>query len=1330
MSKTLGLDIGIGSIGSALITDNKVTYMGVRMFNTAQEASISRSFRSQRRNLSRKRWRKEQLINAFDDFKIISKDEIKQNGYLSFTTNNDLIKKPIDKTVYHLRLRALNEKVSKREILLCLYNILHARGHFLNETIDFENGKTVSFNDYSELFYSACFEDEELSEELKIHIDEILKYTFDEKVSSNDLKAKVKNIKTIIDADTQDKLENTLNLICGYVANIKKINDSFKIDKEKCSVKQLKELEEVDDYLQACVELYDLAQIHKILKNNDYLCEAAVEKLHEFYHMVENYDKESKEYKDYIKQLKGSLAKDDQKHIRVVRNLDNSFPNGLYLKECNAILKKQQEYYSEITDEFINVCKTIISARIPYYIGPLNENGKNAWLTKRDNFKYSYEYSKDNAVNESKSIEDWKKRMISHCTYLPDCYALPKGSFLSETFNILNELNVLSAIDQNGNDYYLTREDKICVFNQLFLRKNKVAYQEVADLLNLKSFGPKSKNSLFFNNVYTLYLSIEKILPELRLDSIVEIFAKSKKLDTIENVILSINLYDEEASKVKYFIDNGYSDAIAKKLAKLKSKSYCSYSKEFIYETKIDIDGNSIIDKLFEDNSSSYTNEQMTIIQNATDLNGKHIDYLSNKYYKRIENNNGVLDYKILVDDDKQIIPISRPVLRSLNECIKVYLAIIDAYGIPDRVVIETARDLPDFSVTKEKTVKFADNAEKQYKYLIEQLNKEFKAYKTYSNLDKYEQIKEYLEKNKTKISLYISQLGTDLLTGEKIALNDLENYEVDHILPRGFGDDSMNDKMLIAKKVNAKKGNRLPIEFINSCEQVQGYKIYIESDYLKNVRALFEMGAISEKKYKRLTLKNQKDLDEFLNQNLVDTRYIIREFMSILTAYNNYRGYNTNIVALKSAFTSTYRKAFYMDKAREYGDQHHAHDAALLCIADRTLSYYYPYYDKRAHKESKDANPFESYNGLIASIKSNEDDKKDELNRFIRTTYLKAFNEVSSDSNSVINQVKNLTPYYSVKVERNYSGQYFVLNPLSQKEFKEDSVLTIIGVNNERKVFSGINSACVDFYKYTNSKGKKVHLAVHVPKAIIDKDGNINKEKYLKLIEKHFKAPELLDENGNLKENYFRFRAFENDLIYDTKHKTVFKFNIGSIELKALEFKFVNIFSYNDVYEYGFEINNNIKRTFNIKDRTNRDGIDFSSVDKREIVAYINAKYYKLEADDKKLNAIHDKIKNIKTLKEVSNQLAYLGLIISRPLTPPKIEGKDARCIRTVNMDFNKKDNDADAIQYIKLKYNILGIKFYTNADNGFVIKTPIPGKFKKITKEKFSWQVSRKDL
>ena len=199
---------------------------------------------------------------------------------------------------------------------------------------------------------------------------------------------------------------------------------------------------------------------------------------------------------------------------------------------------------------------------------------------------------------------------------------------------------------------------------------------------------------------------------------------------------------------------------------------------------------------------------------------------------------------------------------------------------------------------------------------------------------------------------------------------------------------------------------------------------------------ALYDMGAISQKKYERLTLKNSDELDEFLNQNLVDTRYVIREFMSILRAYNQINNYNTHIVALKSAYTSTYRMAFGMDKVREYGDQHHAHDAALLCIADKTLSTYYPNYDRREYNKVECENKFNSYNGFLKAISNSNNDKdsKMELKNFIKYMYRKAYNVSAVDHNSIIDKVKNYVPYYSLKVERNYTGKLFDATIYPQK--------------------------------------------------------------------------------------------------------------------------------------------------------------------------------------------------------------------------------------------------------------------------------------------------------
>lgn len=142
------------------------------------------------------------------------------------------------------------------------------------------------------------------------------------------------------------------------------------------------------------------------MKEYDYLCELAVDNMDKYKKAHEEGGEAYKKMKESIKSKASSKAS----RIRAVKNLANSFPNGLYVKETGDILRKQQEYYPEITDRFIEVCTSIISARIPYYIGPLDEKGKNAWLVKNQNFKYSYEdtmkQSGNKAVDEHESIKN------------------------------------------------------------------------------------------------------------------------------------------------------------------------------------------------------------------------------------------------------------------------------------------------------------------------------------------------------------------------------------------------------------------------------------------------------------------------------------------------------------------------------------------------------------------------------------------------------------------------------------------------------------------------------------------------------------------------------------------------------------------------------------------------------------------------------------------------------------------------------------------------------------------------------------------------------------
>ena len=1311
MATTFSYDIGIASIGSAVEKDNKLVYMGTRVFNEAISAKEARLNRSSRRTTRRKTWRKNQMKEAFIDFGVIDEKDFKMPGFMSFTTNNQYLKRPIDNSVYHLRKRALSEKVTKRELLLALYNICGTRGHFLLETIDFSKGG-ISFEMYKDRFYQLTDSYVDFVQDTN-EFEEVLKKVFDGNINNNEIKTIVSKNRFTIDEESESILIEFLRLLCNYKVKLQKISEKLDDFSSSVNVEDLKKQDELGSFYEEVIELYDLSNVARILKNYNYLCELAVDNMDEY----RKSQQEGEEAYDVMKESIKSKAANNASHSRSVKNLANSFPNGLYVKEASEILRKQQEYYPEITERFIEVCTSIISARIPYYIGPLDENAKNAWVVKNQNFKYSYEdtmkQSNDKAVNEAESIKKWKLNMISRCTYLHDKYALPKGSFIAETFSILNELNILSAEDKNGNDYYLTRDDKIKVFDSLFLKNKIVKFSDICDVLDIGYFGPsnKSNKTTKFNNSYSVYLDIIRIDGKFCFNSIVEIFTDKEKVEKLEDLILDINLYNEEKSKLDVLINkHNYNMNDSKKLSRINSNGFFAFSKEIIMDETMNEKGETMLDILFSDNVSTYKNEQMTIIYNATDLNGVKREYFSNKYFKKLEKNNGKLTIDLLIEDGKPFIPISRPTIRALNECIKLYEAMIDAFGVPDKVVIETARDLKDSSREGLRPEKFRDTAKKLYEYV----QSKSKEKKIKFNLEQWKDIDDYVEKNKLKIDLYIRQNGIDLLTGKRININNLSNYEVDHILPRGFGDDSKDDKMLVSKLSNSRKGDRLPLMYIEDPNTPQGETVS-SSQFIRTVKELFELELISEEKRNRLLLDSYPALTEFVNRNLVDTRYIIREFMAILNAYSKYNNYNSSIVGIKSAYTNLYRKAFNLKKNRDFGVQHHAHDAALLIVAEKTLSKYYPDYGKGKIKP-------ELYFSFVNKIKGENSDEENK--KFIRIMYERTFNEKWYEHDSFIGQIKHQVPFYSIKVEKNWKGKFFDATIYKQEKRNENSVLSILGVNNDKRVFGSVDCVAVDFYKFVNDKKERQHIAIHIPKFIVSPDGQINKELYKKLITDYYKVDELL-EDGEINEKFYRLRVFKNDLIFDTQTNCPYIFNVGSIANKTMEVKYLNVFSYNSIYDNADYLRKKITKKFNLRNKEQPDGIEYKELIISELITFLcNEKL--LIFDTKKEKTIFKLLEKCKNINELSETIVFLSKVINRPFTPPKVFDQIKP---TANNKLISKNPDAE---YVKIKSNVLGIRFSNNNKGKLIIQSPKEkrGAYKMIKREKFSWKIGKVDV
>ncbi len=1315
---SIGYDIGITSVGWAIMNneDNSLVDFGVRKFNEAEQAQTARLNRSSRRTLRRKRWRLDQLKQAFVDFNLLTKDDLTEE-YLRFYKKNGTVEsseetsKIQDISPYHLRARALKEKVTTRELFLALYNICKTRGHFLLEGIDF-SGSGITKEIFSEMFLNLVKEYVEVND-LEKFKEDILNRLYIKHLSQSEIKNIMKYNYCTSEEDNEI-LKNIIFLITNYKVNLKKISEEIVLDgvgDKTTNINDLKKKDDLNDFLTEIVNVHDTLRVSRILKEDDYVCTKNLKEMDKIFEIQKLKQTDPKGYVELVKKIQGNMKAKDAKlskgSLKLIKNLNNNYPNGLYEKEVRDILVKQSEFNNKINKEFIEVCSMIVRARIPYYMGPLSIEAKNAWIVRNEGkVKYSYEYAlkKQNLFNEEASIIKWKEAMISRCTNLPNEFAMPKGAFRLELINILNEINVLRA--ETEDVYYLTKEDKIKIINELFLKKRKVYFKSVAEKLSIKKFGIKSNNRDHFNNGFTLYFNIIDVLPEYRLTSIEEVYTNKEKIDFIDELITNLNLFDEYKSKKDYLINKlKINSSKAEKLARINSKGFGSLSKKFLYETVVDQNGETVFEKLLEDNSDNYSNELMTIKTNAMDKNGEVLDFSANKYSEILKLNSN-LGIHLLMDKNKPLMPMSRPVIRGLNECFKVHNEIMNLYGVPSRVVIETARDLKDTKQNGEQPARHFDQMKKCYEYLVSQC-KERKIKPSIGY--EFSALEDYLSSNKRKVELYIRQNGVCLISGDRIDINDFSNYEIDHVLPRGFGDNSMDNLILIRKDINMKKSDRLPIEYLRN----EGHIEFLESDYVNRVKQLHLMKLISDNKLKRLLLEDSKEAMGFIQRNLVDTRYIIREFMAILNAHNKHHGNNTKFVALKATFNGIYRNAFDMPKNRDIGDQHHAHDAAMALVVDKCISGIYPNYDSRGNN-----NAYSKFldNFIRFEKESTTKEQKEKINdniRFLRYMYKSAFNESYKATNSFITNIKVRTPLLSWKAEKKFTGEFFNATIYGKKDYSSAAPLSIIGVNNSKRSFNSINCVAVDFYKLTTNKGAKKHFAVHIPKVIVNQNGLINKEKYLLLVKEHYGYNELIDANGNLISGAFRLRMFKNDMFYDTERKEVMLFNIGSIVNKKLELRHINIYSYNKFLNYKEKIWKQINQK--------RDNKKLSSTDLKDLVVKViieNVDENLKEKIDVFRSLITDHLKN-NDITKVIEYSYWLILKDDSNFRIPKIKGQ----ILPVANNLKQEDS-----QYIKISSSALGIRVFKK-ENNLIIEGPNDGeynnKYSLIKKEKYSWQI-----
>lgn len=130
MKYIIGLDIGIGSVGWAVVRNDddckRLEDFGVRIFESGEiiesnknirKSQRRRKYRGMRRRIRRRNHRKERLKNYLENIEFVSRAELSE----FFAKNNH--------DIIDIRVRALNEKVTPVELTAALLHIAKRRGY-------------------------------------------------------------------------------------------------------------------------------------------------------------------------------------------------------------------------------------------------------------------------------------------------------------------------------------------------------------------------------------------------------------------------------------------------------------------------------------------------------------------------------------------------------------------------------------------------------------------------------------------------------------------------------------------------------------------------------------------------------------------------------------------------------------------------------------------------------------------------------------------------------------------------------------------------------------------------------------------------------------------------------------------------------------------------------------------------------------------------------------------------------------------------------------------------------------------------------------------------
>lgn len=721
------------------------------------------------------------------------------------------------------------------------------------------------------------------------------------------------------------------------LTGIKKEGISLSQSKVEQYNKHKKELKK----LKILIKEYDEKEYEKVFTNTD-------KKIANYTNYVGRGDSKCsrEDFYTYLKKILSKIKKDSnceiknkeiaeilheievENYLPLQRVKENgAIPYQLHKEELELILDNASRYFEFLNDgDELSIKEKIISImtfRIPYYVGPINtyhkrKKGGFSWAIKKTDEK-TYPWNFNQVINLEASHEEFIKGMISKCSFLKGENVLPKNSLLYTEYMLLNELNNIKC-----NGIPITIEVRDLIIEKMFKD------QEFRGKRTIN----KIKTLLIHEGLCDKDVVITGIDNEVKAD--IKSYREFKKIladrfnyNMVEDLIRWITIYSEDKKSIKKRIEENYkyklNEEDIKKILRLNYKDWGRLSKKLL------------IDVICEKCIDYSTGEIGNIINTMRNTTNNFMELMSNMYSFKEQidtmniegfNPEEELSHKML--DDLYVSPgVKRQIWQAIQitEEIKKIMG-----GEPEKIFIETTRS--------NKAGKKRTNTRQQR--LLELYAACKKECKDFSPEIKKKTDGQLRSK---RLYLYYLQMGKCMYSGATIDLDRLMSgldYDIDHIYPRSkTKDNSFNNLVLVKNELNRHKDDNYPID--NK----------IQKNMSSYWNFLYQKGFISPKKYNRLTRTSKltnEELADFINRQLIETSQSAKVIAEMMT--NIYK--DSDVVYVKAENVSDFRNQMGFIKVRDINDLHHAKDAYLNIVVGNVYDTKFTKSPARYIKEAK----------------------------------------------------------------------------------------------------------------------------------------------------------------------------------------------------------------------------------------------------------------------------------------------------------------------------------------------------------------------------------------